>query len=194
MAKLSEQALEALNEYSDLLSKDKLTEFYAEIAKSKYAHTDTVTEISEFLITQGVDVCSYLKAIPHGFLTDSKRFKDFTIGGKVEEIESGAFYGAHIETLILEDSVRIIGRSAFADCEKLTNVTLGQNVKTIGQQAFAGCTNIKELILPESVTTIGANAFDGNNAITIKSPERKRGTLHVPRKEIDWYKQHLIRL
>ena len=56
-------------------------------------------------------------------------------------------------------TVTIIGESAFADCSKLTSVSIPKTVKKIGRVAFFGC-DLTSVTIPRSVTTIGNQAFD----------------------------------
>ena len=54
-----------------------------------------------------------------------------------------------------------IGRHAFADCTRLTSVTIGSGVTSIGEYAFSDCDNLTSISIPNSVTNIGDRAFDG---------------------------------
>ena len=60
----------------------------------------------------------------------------------------------------------VIGKRAFADCVRLSDVTLGENVTSIGEAAFSGCINLTELVIPDSVTSIGASAFKDCTKLT----------------------------
>ena len=63
-------------------------------------------------------------------------------------------------------SVSSIGELAFADCEKLTSVTIPIGVRSIGIMAFSGCYRIKSVAIPDSVTSIGEKAFLGCSGLT----------------------------
>ena len=58
-----------------------------------------------------------------------------------------------------EYTVTEIGPRAFANCSKLTSVTLPQSITTIGEMAFDGCDGLVSLIIPEGVKTLGDQAF-----------------------------------
>lgn len=84
-------------------------------------------------------------------------------------------------TLVLPETIKIIGESAFEYCLKLeevvmpnveyiddyafdtctslTNIVLPNTLKEIGSYAFTSCTSLKTLVVPENVTKIGSNAF-----------------------------------
>ena len=90
-----------------------------------------------------------------------------------------------LKKLVIGNGVSEIGEEAFADCEKLAEVTFGEGLRVIGAKAFAGCTglteidlsataitevkqeafrgcyNVKKLVLPEAVEFIDRDAFGG---------------------------------
>lgn len=55
--------------------------------------------------------------------------------------------------------VTAIGDRAFAGCNALKAVTLGERVKTIGNRAFLDCTSLTQVEITAAVTTIGDYAF-----------------------------------
>ena len=81
----------------------------------------------------------------------------------IKSIEAYAFsFNCDLEEVDFNDSELIsIGRSAFADCMKLNQVTLSNKIEIIGSEAFSYCTNFKEFNIPASVETIGVNVFSG---------------------------------
>ena len=56
-------------------------------------------------------------------------------------------------------SVTSIGTTAFAECIRLTSISLPSSVTSIGNTAFFGCTSLTSISLPSSVTSIGIGAF-----------------------------------
>jgi len=67
-----------------------------------------------------------------------------------------------------------IGNYAFANCDRLTSVTIPDSVKRIGDHAFEYCESLASVTLPESVTSVGEYAFyscDNLTSITIENPE-----------------------
>lgn len=68
------------------------------------------------------------------------------------------YYGK-AAAVTIPDSVTSFEDSAFADCESLTEVTIGNNVKVIGIRAFAGCKNLMTVNIGSSVTNIAYRAF-----------------------------------
>lgn len=78
---------------------------------------------------------------------------DLIIPGNVREIGYSAFGGKAIKSVILEEGIVEIGRSAFWGCENLEKVSLPKSLSRIGGGAFRGCTNLKDIYI-EDLSTI----------------------------------------
>ena len=105
----------------------------------------------------------------------------------------GYKYAEVLETITIPEGVREIGKSAFAGCLSLRDITLNKdlqridsqafhllvsnkpteakvnlsdctNLEYIGSHAFQGCHGLEELDLPDTVTSIGEYAFDSTKA------------------------------
>jgi hypothetical protein len=77
----------------------------------------------------------------------------------VTEIGKGAFGESGITSVIIPNSVTIIGDSAFIRCNSLTSVTIPNSVTSIGYFAFYGCSSLRNITLPDSITSIEGGAF-----------------------------------
>lgn len=66
------------------------------------------------------------------------------------------------------DSVRTVGNGAFKGCFRLNNVAMGSGIAALGDSVFQGCVRLVNPKLPRDLTTIGASAFDGCAAINGK--------------------------
>lgn len=55
--------------------------------------------------------------------------------------------------------VKIIGDSAFEDCDYLTSIVLPEGITCIGSSAFYNCSNLKYINISDEVTSIGSYAF-----------------------------------
>lgn len=66
---------------------------------------------------------------------------------------------AAIESVLLPETIEVIGKGAFKNCTHLKSVKLSENLKVISNFAFAGCSGMKELIVPKDVEMIGDGAF-----------------------------------
>ena len=74
-------------------------------------------------------------------------------------IEVEMFKGCtNLETVVLPNSVHVIGESAFEGCESLTSIKLLNKVIEIEDYAFAGCTSLTSVDL-SMIKTIGDYAF-----------------------------------
>lgn len=85
------------------------------------------------------------------------------LGGlPVSEIGDHTFANnTFIETVIIPDGVRIIGKQAFFRCSSLQSIHLPEGVTEIGDQCFGGCSRLDEVIVPQSLETVGSMAFLG---------------------------------
>jgi len=85
----------------------------------------------------------------------------------VVNIEKDAFRSTSLRTLLIPDTVKLIGESSFADCSSLTNVTILSSGNTvIGKGAFRSCSRINYLHIPEGVTKIEFEAFYSCSSLT----------------------------
>ena len=88
----------------------------------------------------------------------------------ITKIPANAFYIKNSLTgdLVIPNSVKEIGRSAFGYCTGFNGtLTLSNKLETIGSYAFYGCSGFTgSLILPNSLTTIGELAFQGCEGFT----------------------------
>ena len=73
-----------------------------------------------------------------------------------------------ITRVVLPNSVRYIGRGAFANCMSLISVELGDSLISIGEEAFTNCA-FATIALPSTLQNIGVVCFAGCslNSITI---------------------------
>lgn len=71
-----------------------------------------------------------------------------------------AFYDySSLSSLVIPDSVIIIGFGAFEGCSSLRNLVIPDSVTSIGDRAFSGCCSLESLVIPDSVTSIGDWTF-----------------------------------
>lgn len=89
---------------------------------------------------------------------------ELVIPDGVEFICDRAFTNKSIQSVILSDSVKSIGSSAFASTD-LETIDLNQ-VETIGESAFNGCTNLVSLTIPNTVTSIGGMLTSDCSSLT----------------------------
>ena len=74
-------------------------------------------------------------------------------------------YIGKASSVAIPDTVKTIGREAFAGNQNLTSVKLGKNVKKIEQGAFQDCSYLSEITLNDSLVEIGNGAFSNNSSL-----------------------------
>jgi hypothetical protein len=92
------------------------------------------------------------------------------IPDSVEIIGDYAFAGNLLTSVIIPDSVTTIGEFAFWG-NLLTSVIIPDGVSSIDRSAFAS-NDLTSVIIPDSVTTIGEDAFSDNNLTSVIIPDR----------------------
>ena len=85
---------------------------------------------------------------------------DFAVRGGVLEKYNGA-----ATEVVIPDSVKIIGDSAFSGCKGITSVVIPDSVQEIGSDAFRDCIALPHITIPDSVQKIGQSAFEGCTAL-----------------------------
>jgi len=68
-------------------------------------------------------------------------------------------YRSQIVEIEVQSGVTYIGRCAFYNLTKVTNVTLNEGLESIGDYAFNRCSALTEITIPSTVTKIGKDAF-----------------------------------
>lgn len=91
-------------------------------------------------------------------------------GSAIEDVEipegvlmiADAFAGIHaFRSVILPDSLRVIGQDAFNYCLDLQAIEFPENLERIEDAAFENCACLRSIQFPESLNYIGQNAFAG---------------------------------
>ena len=73
---------------------------------------------------------------------------------------SGAFAeNEDLETVVLPETVQVIGKNSFRNAVNLKNINIPQYVTTIGVSAFEGCTSLRSIDFANNTATISASAF-----------------------------------
>ena len=89
------------------------------------------------------------------------------INYKVTKIEDGAFENCNPVSVVMPDSIRIIGDEAFFTCNALNSVIMSKGLNSIGSFAFLGSRNLKSIDIPEGTTSIGKYAFDSCSSLDL---------------------------
>lgn len=101
-----------------------------------------------------------------------------TIPDNVKYISSAFDVNDVVNSIILPESVIIIGENAFSKCSSLKSVNVPNSVTAIYNDAFRS-TNIVSLIIPDSVKEIGDGAF--SNCGELRSIKLPNGLVKIER-------------
>jgi len=78
-----------------------------------------------------------------------------------------------VHTVIIEEGITNIPKSAFHLFQNLTSIHIPDSVTSIGETAFVYCKSLTQIQIPDSVETIGSRAFDGCTALEgVKLPAK----------------------
>ena len=102
-----------------------------------------------------------------------------TIPDTVTIIDKFAFYDCEkLVSVNIPDSVTKIYDYAFDDCSNLSNMTLSKNLEYMGERAFGNCTKITKIEIPKSLDSSGG-PFE--NCISLKKVTFEKGTTKISR-------------
>ncbi len=77
-------------------------------------------------------------------------------------IHIGVFEESYVKTVLIPDSVLVIGVNAFKNCGELVSVTVPENVEYLFGGAFQNCVKLENIDFSKSkLVEIGAGAFEG---------------------------------
>ena len=137
-----------------------------------------VTWIYEVLPEGGASIMGCDRIPENGLLVLPFQVEDGDEVYDVTEIGMGAFHGSFdmgvqfdqlLQHLVIPDTVKKIGASAFSGDTKLETVRLSQNLERIESNAFTSCP-IKEIQFPDSVSFIGGGAFMHTDLTSVTIP------------------------
>lgn len=74
-------------------------------------------------------------------------------------IPEHAFQYSEIEQIFFSENITEIGDYAFANCNRLKNITIPSTIKKIGERAFGDCENIESAIIGEGVFSLAGDVF-----------------------------------
>jgi hypothetical protein len=85
---------------------------------------------------------------------------------KIPVVEVRGFSNEKITSVIIPDSVKVIGGGAFRECPNITSVVIPANVKEIMSNAFQDCSNLTSVTFKGKDVIIGNEAFQGCRNLT----------------------------
>lgn len=94
-------------------------------------------------------------------------FDSINIPNSIKVIGESAFKNCDNLTYInIPDSIKILSNYSFESCYSLTSVKTGKNVEIIGNHAFYGCHKLATVYVSPNIKKICKEAFSNCNAIT----------------------------
>ncbi len=94
-----------------------------------------------------------------GCFGNATHLRSIVLPDTIRVIGNSAFAGCEIESIRIPEGVKEIKANTFSGCEKLQSVILPHSLRSIGMAAFSGCKALREITIPEGVKTIGISAF-----------------------------------
>ena len=111
--------------------------------------------------------CTALKKIGEDAFYCCGKLKkiDFSNCTALQEIGNGAFVGCGLEEVILPDSIKKIGDSAFGGWQKLEKIVMPASLEELGEYVFKGCDSLEEVDMSKvtKLTTINKGFISGND-------------------------------
>lgn len=118
---------------------------------------DTLTDIGDYVFSW----CENLESvnIPNG----------------VTSIGANMFEMCALTSIVIPESVTVIGEGAFRGCDRLTSIVIPDGVTVIEREAFQHCDSLISIMIPESVIEIGEWAIDGQVVVGVATDEQPLG-------------------
>ncbi len=124
-----------------------------------------IWDMNEFVFIDGTEKGTVIITDYIGSDKDVKVPKTLR-GKKVVGIDSKAFSGRDITSVVIGGNVKTIGENVFQNCKNLQSVDLGASVEKIGTMSFADCTALTEVKFSPVLKEIGYMLFRNNTKLT----------------------------
>ena len=135
-------------------------------ALDEYDPTSVISRFTEILIDASINPLLYMDYVP-AFYAYRLNWTSVVIPNTIKGIGSSAFEGCTgLTSVRMPNSVTSIGYYAFYNCTSLTNITLSDSLTHIDRRTFGGCTALEGIKIPDNVTSIGNGAFSGCTGLT----------------------------
>jgi hypothetical protein len=101
-----------------------------------------------------------LGSICFSFCTSFSSIK-FESNSRLTRIESEAFYGSSLQSILIPSNVEILGSRCFSHCGSLSSITFGSNSRLtrIESEAFSH-SSFQSILIPSTILFIASDAVD----------------------------------
>ena len=141
--------------------------------------SNAINAFRECLSLKEVKLPDNLKSLPSGFIEGCSELKKINIPSAMETLSG--FNGIGITEIVIPNTVKHIGESAFSYNQSLVSVILPEGLETIGNYAFYG-TGIESIVIPTTVTTLGYSALGNTKLKSLHVPE----TVTIVYRDLVW--------
>ena len=102
------------------------------------------------------------RGLGHTVFANMPKLESVILPNSLKVIGASSFYNcSSLKSIELPNQMTAIGNSFFEGCSSLMSVTVPNTVKSIGDCAFLDCASLETIELPNSVTSMGASPFSG---------------------------------
>lgn len=137
------------------------TEYTSADGRFTYKLTNGVATIAKYIPADG-DTSVVIPSSLGGCPVVTLGAKSFMNTLRVPEKDDGIRF-----SLVIPDTVRVIGEYAFDGCTRMEHVSIPGSVETIGDYAFKGCVYLASISFDEGVAQIGRSAFSNSAEASI---------------------------
>ena len=169
---MNNNCIEAVKRHKDRLKTNDVHGFYLDLLEDMSKNIIKpfeIGDITSYFLNKNSNsrklLLDNLIAIPNYFLYEQDE-PDFVIPKYCDLIGSKAFSHAKIVDLVIPGNIGVIQSLACNSNEYIETITIEEGVRVIGDWAFGDCPLLKELTIPSSVIHIGREITqDSSNVI-----------------------------
>jgi hypothetical protein len=129
----------------------------------KLTFVSSVTAIDDYAFAQS----RYIRGKPSTWISQEPQITELVVPNTVKSIGASAFSdNEFLITVSISDSVKTIGREAFRQSNNVTSLTIGSGAALIESDTYQEFRYLTKLVVPEGVTRIDAGAFSELYSVT----------------------------